>query len=565
MRKLPGQLAGCCLLLAYVSNAAAQQHAAVQTAQKQYPDAFNIKDFGAVGDGNTLNTLAISRAVQAAHSSGGGRVVVPPGIYVTGTFELLDNVTLDVEAGAVIRGSKNISDYKSIAEFGFAHQYGLNSTGEGDLVGVIVVKNAENVAIIGQGTIDGDGDSFFDFNKPHYGMDFDPQYTRQGKDFVRSMQDPTDGPVEAKPSGRPGTMIVFWHCRNILIRDITLKNAPNWTFHLLTSSAATITGIHIVNNPLLPNNDGIDCIGCKDVHISDCDIHAGDDDFAFWGSEDVSVVGCSLYSRSSGIRLEDSRYATFSDLSIHSNRGIGIYEREGQTHHLLFTHIVFQTQLLAGHWWGKGEPIFVAIGPPRGSGKAGGVHDVRFSDISGEAEAGIILNGDAASRIHNLFLDRINLRIRPPRKNVSDEAGGNFDFRWIATDMANAVFKHDIPALYAHNVDGLYLRDFHLEWSDGLPGYFSSAMECEDFKELHIDGFSGRQASPDSANPVIALRRGNGVSITNSSAATGATTFVSMSDVSGEGLFSQNDLQNAKHAFRPEKNGFITFGNALPH
>jgi Right handed beta helix region len=332
----------------------------------------------------------------------------------------------------------------------------------------------------------------------------------------------------------------------------------------LTSAAGTIRGIHIANNPLLPNNDGIDCIGCKDVHISDCDIHAGDDDFAFWGSEDVSVTGCSLYSRSSGIRLENTRYATFSGLSIHANRGIGIYGRDGITQHLVFTGITIETELLAGHWWGKGEPIFIAIGPARGNGKAGVVDDIRFADINGEAEAGIILVGDPTSPIRDLFLDHVSMRIRAPRKTVSDEAGGNFDFRWIATGMSNAVFQHDIPALYAHNVDGLHLHDFHLEWADGLPEYFSNAIECEDFKDVHVDGFSGRQAFANSANAVIALRRGEGVSINNSTATAGASTFVSASMVRGEGLFSQNDLRNAKHASEPAKTSFLMFGNALP-
>jgi polygalacturonase len=216
-----------CLALLCVYSAAVR----AQVGSKPEAGTFNIRDYGAAGDGTTIDTAAISKAIQFAHDNGGGRVIAPPGVYVTGTFELLSNVTLDVEAGAVIRGSKNLADYKSIAEFGFAHDYGVNSTGEGDRTGVIIARNAENVAIVGQGTIDGDGDTFFDFTKAHFGIDFDAQYTRQGKDFVKSMQDLTDGPVETKPEGRPGTMIVFSHCRNILIQDVTLKNAPNWTLH----------------------------------------------------------------------------------------------------------------------------------------------------------------------------------------------------------------------------------------------------------------------------------------------------------------------------------------------
>jgi hypothetical protein len=358
-------------------------------------------------------------------------------------------------------------------------------------------------------------------------------------------------------------MIVCSQCQNILIRDITLQNAPNWTLHLAGSARATIRGIHIVNNPLLPNNDGIDCIGCKDVHISDCDISAGDDAFAFYDSEDVSVTNCTLYSRSSAIRLENTRHGTFSNLSMHSNRGIGIYSRGGVTANLVFTAITVETKLYAGHWWGKAEPIFIAIGPAGEGSGPGTVNDVRFSNIAGETEAGIILAGDAASSIRNLYFDQIKLRIRAPRKTVGKEAGGNFDFRWTAASPATAIFKHDIPALYCRNVEGLNLRGFQLEWANGIPEYLSNAIECEDFKNLEIEAFTGRQALASSADPVIALRRGHGVSIRGCRAEEGSATFVSLSHVEKQGLFAHNDLRNSQRPFAPQKTGFLMVDNLL--
>ena len=81
---------------------------------------FDVRDFGARGDGSVLDTRAISAAIQAANKAGGGTVVFLPGVYLTGTFELLSNVTLDVEAGAIIRGSGNIADYASIEDYAFA-------------------------------------------------------------------------------------------------------------------------------------------------------------------------------------------------------------------------------------------------------------------------------------------------------------------------------------------------------------------------------------------------------------------------------------------------------------
>jgi hypothetical protein len=525
---------------------------------------FDVKDFGATGDGKTLDTAAITKAIRVANAAGGGRVVFPPGVYLTGTFELLSNVTLDVVAGAIIQGSKNIADYASIQQYGFGKTYGTDSTGEGNLLGIIVARKAQNIAIVGQGVIDGSGDDFFDFHKPHYGMDFDPKYTRQGPDFMKSILDLTDGPVEAKASGRPGTMIVFAESHNVLVRDITFRNAPNWTFHIDHSQGIVVSGIHILNNLLIPNNDGIDCLSCKDAHFSDCDIHAGDDDFAFYDGEYIGVTNSSLESRSASIRMESTRYATFSNLTIHSNRGIGIFERTGTTAHVLFSTIVIDTQLLSGHWWGKAEPIFIAVGPSTDTGPKPEVRDVRFTNITGEADGGIVAYGDAKSWLHDIVFDQVNFKFRAPRPKVSEMAGGNFDFRWTATDLANAVFKHDIPALYARYFDGLDIRGLTVAWADDVPAYFSNAIECEDFKRLDVDGFYGRQATHTTAQESIVLRRGQDVTIRNSKAAIGTLTFLTGTGLTGEGLFSGNDLRGAKQAFAGSQSGFTLFGNFMP-
>jgi len=219
---------------------------------------FDVRLFGATGDGSTLDTAAITQAITAASAAGGGTVRFPPGTYLSGTIELLSNVTLDLEAGAVLEGSPDVKTYGSTAEYGFGRNYGIDSTGEGFRVGLIVARNAQNVSIVGRGTIDGNGDGFFDMKSLHDGADYDRKYTRQGADFNAPRFGLEFGPLKPGPAGRPGTMIIFSDCSNILVRDVTLSNAPNWTMHLQGSERATITGIHIVNDPLIPNNDGID-------------------------------------------------------------------------------------------------------------------------------------------------------------------------------------------------------------------------------------------------------------------------------------------------------------------
>jgi polygalacturonase len=448
---------------------------------------FNVRGFGARGDGTTLDTVAIAKTIAAANAAGGGTVVFPAGTYLSGTFELLSNVTLDLQAGAVLQASPNVKDYGSISDYGFGRNYGVDSSGEGLRVGLIVARKAQNIAITGHGTIDGNGDSFFDLKSLHTGADFDSKYTRQGADFDAAKYGLDSGPVEPGPDGRPGTMIILSDCRNILVRDITLSNAPNWTLHLQGSEGATIAGVHIRNNVLIPNNDGIDCMRCKRVQISDCDIRAGDDDFAIVSSEDVHVSNCYLFSYSAAIRLEDTSYTTFSNLSIHANRGLAIFSRgEEHTAHVLFSNITMETNLITGHWWGKGEPIYIAA--RKGNGKAD-VRDIHFTNITAETEGGMMIYGAPDSIVRDVYLEQIRMHVRAPKPQIAQSVGGNFDLRWTANGLSEAIFKHDIPALYVRYMDGLHIRGFDLTWGDNLPAYFSRALEAEDSKNPDYSDF----------------------------------------------------------------------------
>ncbi len=487
----------------------------------------------------------------------------------------------------MLEGSKNVADYGSISDYGLAHVYGTNSSGEGDRMGIIFGRDVENVAIVGHGVIEGNGDSFFDLNKPHGSMDFDPAATRQGQRSVDVIHMAGDGPVALKPEGRPGTMMVCFDCKNVLIRDVTLRNAPNWTAHFQRVERAAVTNFHVVNDPLLPNNDGFDCFGCKDVHFSDCDIRTGDDDFAIVDSVDVTVANCVLASRSSGIRLEASRYNMFDNLTIHANRGLAIYERGfGKTDHISFANIRIDTALLTGDWWGKGEPIYIAVGKPQAGKGSGEISNVTFSNVSGDAESSIVLYGHPDAWLRNILLDNVHFTIRTTRKDVSDLVGGNFDFRWVAPPK-QGVFKHDIPGIYGRYVDGLHIQNSSIHWciddtcyatppeaknadsgGDHLDvkqfgsEFFSSAIELEDFRNLDLNGFSGSEA-PGAKAAAISLRNGTGVSVRNSISEAGTRVFLEAHTVSGKRLLLNNDLSNAATVQRGKPTGFVFRGNYL--
>jgi Glycosyl hydrolases family 28/Pectate lyase superfamily protein len=519
----------------------------------------NVRDFGAKGDGVTLDTGPISAAIAACVRQGGGTVYVPPGRFVMGTVQLFSHIRLFLESGAVLVGSHDIHDYGSIGDFGFDKNYGTSSTGEGEHVGLLVTKNAEDVSIEGHGEIDGEGDSFMQMTTPHMGQDYETSRVRDPAKFTAAMERLDYGPVE--PAERPGTMIVFMHAANIQLRGITLRASPNWTLHLQDVSGAVISGIQILNDPRVPNNDGIDCMMCRNVRVSDCDIQTGDDDFAIVNSEHVNVSNCSMTSRSAAIRLESTKLSTFTGLSMDTNRGIAVFAsaRAAQpTEDIVFADIVMRTRLIPGHWWGKAEPIYIAVQPCAG-GEACGVkvHNVSFTNITAEAESGALLWGAAGSAISGVDLDGVRLHMVAPNPEFSASVGGNLDLRWTAASAKEGIASSEIPGIYAKHVEGLRLRDVRVDWAAGMPEYFSDGVRVENFQSLTIDDLGARQAQ-NSSGSAIALSNGSGVSITNSRALPGTRVFLQLDKVTGRRVFVNYDLKGAALAIEPASQRFYT-------
>ena len=489
----------------------------------------DVRNFGAKGDGVTLDTAAVSRAISTCAKQGGGTVFFGPGRYVIGTVQLYSHIHLQLDSGATLVGSPDIQDYLPSPPFGFARHYGVDITGEGTVLGMLVAKNAEDVSIDGHGEIDGQSERFMSMQTSHGGNDYLEQYVRNPHKFHDAMSSVEYGPVE--PNGRPGTMIVFFHCANVQLHGITLRSSPNWTLHLQDVEGAAISDIQILNDPRVPNNDGIDCMKCRHVQISDCNINTGDDGFAIVGSENVNVSNCSISSRSAAIRLESTKLSTFTGLSMDTNRGIAVFangyvgQENRSTEDVTFSDIVIRTRLIPGGWWGKGEPIYIAV-QPCASGVSCGVRvrNVVFNNITAEAENGVLLWGGEGTPITGVEFNGVRLHMIAPDLALSESIGGNLDLRWTAISASDGIVKSDIPAFYAKRVNGLRMRDVQVDWPTSVPDYFSDGVRVEDFSDLAIDSFSGRQAQA-ATGAAIALKDGSGVSITNSRAMPGPGYF----------------------------------------
>ena len=514
----------------------------------------NVLDHNVAGDGTTLNTTAFAKTVAACVKQNGGTVLVPAGIYRTGPIQLQSNVTLQLEAGAVLRGSEEVTDYRV----------------DGRRTRPLVwAENATNVTICGRGTIDGRGVTFMRLDEPRTaGGDFEHRFTRQGEDFMSPKFGTADGPVTYR--SRPNRLVAFYNCTHVMMRDVLLTDAPCWTVNFADCQYVDIDRLKVLNNPVIPNNDGIHCETCRNVHISNCELLCGDDAICVTSvssrkpgvCENVTVSNCTLSSRSAGVRLgygmNTIRNCVFENLVIRdSNRGVGLFVRqEGSIENVLFNNIVIQTRLHTGHWWGKGEPIHISVLPARESSAAlGRIRNVTFANILAESESGIVIWAHEPGRIEDVTLDQVRLRVR--KGPLSASYGGNIDLR-PAFDAQWAIFRHDLAGIFCHGANGLTLNQIDVRWDAEAPPYYTHALWCEQTSRVVIDGFRGRQPGSGDGHAAIALDSVRGVIVRNSQAAEGTTTFLSHRGVTEAGLFGNNDVTKAATAIDPLPSPFAS-------
>jgi hypothetical protein len=500
-----------------------------------------------------LNTAALQKAIAACAEQKGGTVLVPAGIFRTGPIQLQSNVTLQLEAGAVLRASEAMED----------HRVG------GRLRPLIWAQDAVNVTICGRGTIDGRGTAFMQLDRARTSAgDFEPRFTRQGEEFMSPKFGTADGPVTFRP--RPNRLLAFYGCRDVRLCDVVLTDAPIWTIHLGDCERVDVTGLRILNNPLIPNNDGIHCTTCRSVHISNCDLVCGDDAICITSvesrkggvCENVTVSNCTMSSRSAGVRVgygpNPVRNCVFQNLVIHnSNRGLALFVRqEGSIENVLFNNIVIRTRLHTGHWWGKGEPIHLSVLPERKSNTTlGRIRNVVFTNVLAESESGVVLWAQEPGWIEDVTFNQVRLHLR--KSPLNESYGGNIDLR-PAFDPQWAIFRHDLAGIFCHGANGVTLNQVDVRWDADVPEYYRHALWCEQTSRLVVDGFSGRQPGSGDGHAAIFLDSVHGAVIRNSQAAEGTTVFLKHRGVTEAGLFGNNDLTKAVTAIDPLPSPFAS-------
>lgn len=220
----------------------------------------NIMDFGAVNDGKSLNTNAIQEAIDECAQQGGGKVIVPPGVYVSGSLFLKSNITFEVVSGAEVIFSDDIENCPIVD----GRWEGIERKVYASL---FTGHNLDNVSIIGRGVIDGQGEKWW---AAHY-------ENRALRKKLGLKQREPDNP-EGSPLKVPRPRLVnLYNCTNVLISELTFINSPSWTIHPVYCENVIIEKISIIQPYESPNTDGINPESCKNVRILGCFVDCGDD------------------------------------------------------------------------------------------------------------------------------------------------------------------------------------------------------------------------------------------------------------------------------------------------
>ncbi len=269
---------------------------------------FNVLDFGAKGDGVTLDTLAIQRAIDAAAATPNGRVVIPRWwTFLTGTLQLKSGIDFRLNGELII--STNPADYSSD--------------------GVLVASNAPNLKITGSGKISGRS------------LEFMTSYDAADEWWLFK---------EWRPK-----MFVLTGCTNLVVRDLTFSDAPFWGLHMLGCENVLVENVTVKNRLDVPNDDGIDPDHCRNVEIKNCNLTCGDDAIVikstrqtndFGACANIHVHDCKILTQDAGLKIGTETVGDIHDILferckiVSSSRGLCIQLRdEGEISRVTFRDI----------------------------------------------------------------------------------------------------------------------------------------------------------------------------------------------------------------------------------
>ena len=493
---------------------------------------YNIRKFGAKGDGTTLDTAAVQAAINACEGDGGGTVLVPAGTFLIGTIELKSNITLHIAAAGKLLGSADGRSYQAVDAIPLSGDATLK---DGNCA-LIFAVNAKNVAIEGPGTIDGQGAQFY---SPVRG---------------------TPPPSGLGDDQRPYHILVY-RCENLSVRNITLLDSAYHSVRVIQSKRVHMDRIYIHNRVNI-NNDGFHFISAEYVTVSNCILKCQDDACAMFGScKYIMVTNCSFSTRWSVFRFGGGHAENIlvSNCLLWEVDGCPIKfqgDPGSRFENMSFSNLILKD--VTG-------PISISIGgrlPPPNEETPVVVRNISFSNIQGtvtshpaplsestftegremsrypgEDKACIVLNSVSGSVLESISFDNIH---------ITFEGGGTSEdaARRDLPEVFGEYFElGTLPAygLYARNARGITLHNvrFQLDTTDLRPAIILDHVEDVAMNGLSVDGNS-------EAESVLRFIDSKQILLTATRVLTPSSVFLQLEGAANEGIIIEGgDLSKA--------------------
>ena len=472
-------------------------------------ELFDVRDYGAKADGKTLCTTSIQKAIDACSKSGGGTVYLPPGTFLSGTIYMKTGVTLKLDPACTLLGSRDLKDYPPTVQA--FRSYTDNYTDKS----LIYAEKAERIAITGGGTIDGQGASF-------------------------------KGPYKVRPY-----MIRIIQCRNVTVKEVTLRNSPMWVQHYLACDDVRISGV-TVRSLVNHNNDGINIDSCHRVVISNCNIVSGDDAIVLKSTSarvcrDVAVSNCVLSTRCNALKMGTESNGGFQNIvmtgcAIYDTRlaGVALEIVDGGTMDRVVVSNITMKKV--------GAPIFLRLGnrarPFKKDMATPGIGVMRNITISNIEATGANATGCAISGLPEAAIENVTMS----NLRLAFEGGGT------KTDAARPIPEEPtaypeykmfgrLPAygLYCRHVKGLKLRNVQLQWEKPDQRH---ALVFDDVEDALIDDLDA-PGSPD-AESVVRMNNVRDVFVRGCRPKGGTDLFLKLDGMQSKGIvLTGNDFSDA--------------------